>query len=136
MEILKVRDEFTALAVRIRSFARLEQAKLLSTRQIAVFYANTVLPQAQRFLQAAEKQYSTMELGIFDLLDIKEKQIRVSVEYAAALKAYWRERIRLAQILKGKLPDDADETKASASEPAAPTPASSTIEVLLLGSQQ
>jgi outer membrane protein, heavy metal efflux system len=135
IEILKVRDEFTALAVRVRSFARLEQAKLSSARQIATFYADTVVPQVQRFLQAAEKQYSTMELGIFDLLDIKEKQIKVSVEYAAALKAYWRERIRLAQILKGKLPDDANETKAPAPEPAAPTPVSSTIEALLLGTE-
>jgi hypothetical protein len=37
MEILKTRDAFTALAVRIRSFARLEQAKLLSARQIATW---------------------------------------------------------------------------------------------------
>jgi cobalt-zinc-cadmium efflux system outer membrane protein len=116
MEILKTRDAFTALAVRIRSFARLEQAKLLSARQIATFYANTVVPQAQRLLQAAERQYDAMEIGVFDLLQIKEKQIRVSVEYVAALKAYWQERIRLAQVLKGKLPDDADETRSPGAE--------------------
>src|SRR5215468_385807 len=117
MEILKTRDAFTALAVRIRSFARLEQAKLLSARQIATFYADTVVPQAQRLLQAAERQYDAMEIGVFDLLQIKEKQIRVSVEYVAALKAYWRERVRLAQMLKGKLPDDADETRSLSAEP-------------------
>jgi len=136
MEILKTRDEFTALAVRIRSFTRLQQAKLLSARQIATFYANTAIPQAQRFLQAAEKQYKATELGIFDLLEIKEKQIRVSVEYVAALKEYWRERVRLAETLKGKLPDDADETKAPAAEPAAQSPISSTIESAILGSQE
>ncbi len=135
MEILKTRDEFTALAVRVRSFARLQQAKLLSARQTAIFYANIVLPQAQRFLQAAEKQYEVKELGIFDLLDIKEKQIKVSVEYATALKTYWRRRVRLAQILKGKLPDDVEETKTPAPEPAAPSPISSTIEAAILGSQ-
>jgi outer membrane protein, heavy metal efflux system len=135
MEILKTRDEFTALAVRVRSFARLQQAKLLSARQIAVFYANTVIPQAQRFLQAAEKQYEAMEVGLFDLLEIKEKQIRVSVEYVGALKAYWRERVRLAQTLKGKLPDDADETRAAPAEPAVQT-TSSTVEAAILGSQE
>jgi cobalt-zinc-cadmium efflux system outer membrane protein len=135
MEILKTRDEFTALAVRIRSFARLQQARLLSARQIATFYANTVVPQAQRFLKAAEKQYSAMELGIFDLLDIKEKQIRVSVEYIAALKAYWRERVRLAETLKGKLPDGADETMTAPAEPAAPT-TSTTVEAAILGNQE
>jgi outer membrane protein, heavy metal efflux system len=119
MEILKTRDAFTALAVRIRSFARLEQAKLLSARQLATFYANTVVPQAQRLLEEAERQYSAMEIGVFDLIQIKEKQIRVSVDYVAALKTYWRERIQMAQILKGKLPDDADETRGPAAEPAA-----------------
>jgi cobalt-zinc-cadmium efflux system outer membrane protein len=118
MEILKTRDAFTALAVRIRSFARLEQAKLLSARQIATFYANTAVPQAQRLLEVAERQYDAMEIGVFDLLQIKEKQIRVSVEYVAALKAYWRERVRLDQILRGKLPDDADETRSPGAEPA------------------
>lgn len=135
MEILKTRDEFTALAVRVRSFARLQRAKLLSARQIATFYANTVIPQAQRFLKAAEKQYDAMELGIFDLLDIKEKQIRVSVEYITALKTYWRERVRLAQTLKGKLPDDGDETRAAPAEPTAQT-TSSTVEAAILGTQE
>jgi cobalt-zinc-cadmium efflux system outer membrane protein len=119
MEILKARDEFTALAVRIRSLARLQQAKLLSARQIATFYADTIVPQAQRLLEAAERQYDVMQIGVFDLLQAKEKQIRVSVDYVAALKTYWRERVRLAQILKGKLPDDVDDIRGNAPESAA-----------------
>jgi outer membrane protein, heavy metal efflux system len=114
MEILKTRDAFTALAVRIRSFARLEQAKLLSARQIVTFYANTVVPQAQRLLEAAGRQYDAMEIGVFDLIQIKEKQIQVSVDYVAARKTYWRERVRMAQILKGDLPDDANEMRGPA----------------------
>lgn len=119
MEILKTGAAFTAVAVRVRSLARLEQAKLLSARQIVTFYANTVVPQAQRLLEAAGRQYDAMEIGVFDLIQIKEKQIQVSVDYVDALKTYWRERIRMAQILKGKLPDDGDEMTSSAAEPAA-----------------
>ena len=59
-----------------------------------------------------------MEIGVFDLIQIKEKQIKVSVDYVAALKTYWRERVRMAQILKGNFPDDADETRGPAAEPA------------------
>ena len=110
MEILRTRDEFTQLAIRIRSFARLQRAKLLSARQTAAYYANTVLPQSQRLLQSAERQYNVMQLGVFQLLQAQEGQIRVTQEYVNAMTTYWRERARLAQILAGKLPDDADGT--------------------------
>ena len=110
MEILKARDEFTALAVHIRSLARLQRAKLLSARQTAVYYANTVVPQAQRLLETGERQYNVMQLGVFQLLQAKERQIRVSLEYVGALTTYWKERARLAQILAGKLPDQTEST--------------------------
>jgi len=108
MEILKARDEFTGLAVRIRSLARLQQARLLSARQTALYYADTVVPQSQRLLDAALRQYNVMQLGVFQLLQAKERQIRASLQYVTALTTYWRERARLVQILNGKLPDDAD----------------------------
>ncbi len=110
MEILKVRDEFTARAVSIRSLARLQQAKLLSARQTALYYATTVVPQSQRLLDAAERQLNVMQLGVFELLRAKERQIRASLEYVTALTTYWRERARLAQILNGKLPNEADDS--------------------------
>jgi len=108
MEILRARDEFTGLAVRIRSLARLQRAKLQSARQTAAYYANTVVPQAQRLLESAERQYNVMQLGVFQLLQARERQIRVTQEYANVLTTYWQERARFAQILAGKLPDDAD----------------------------
>jgi cobalt-zinc-cadmium efflux system outer membrane protein len=108
MQILEVRDHFTALAIRIRSLARLHQAKLLNARQIALYYADTAVPQSQRLLDAAQRQYNVMQLGVFQLLKAKERQILVSLEYVTALTAYWRERTRLAQILNGKLPDEMD----------------------------
>lgn len=108
MQMLEVRDHFTALAVRIRSFARLQQAKLLNARQIALYYADTAIPQSQRLLDAALRQYNVMQIGVFQLLKAKERQIRVSLEYVSALTTYWRERTLLAQILHGKLPDEMD----------------------------
>lgn len=113
-EILRTRDEFTALAVRIRSVARLQRAKLLSARQTAVYYTKTVVPQAQRLLESAEGQYNVMQLGVFQLLQAKERQIRASLEYVTALTTYWNERARLAQILAGKLPGEPDSTTSTA----------------------
>jgi outer membrane protein, heavy metal efflux system len=114
VEIQRARDEFTGLAVRIRSVARLQRAKLLSARQTAVYYTNTVGPQTQRLLETAEQQYNVMQLGVFQLLQAKERQIRATLEYVTTLSTYWKERARLAQILAGKLPDETESSASSA----------------------
>ena len=106
MEILKAQDQFTALAVRVRSVARAQRAKLLSARQTALYYGNTVVPQTQRLLDAAERQYNAMHIGVFELLQAKQQQIKAAENYVGALTIYWRERWRFAQLLKGKLPDE------------------------------
>jgi cobalt-zinc-cadmium efflux system outer membrane protein len=105
-EILKAQDQFTALAVRARSMARAQRAKLLSARQTALYYANTVIPQTQRLLSAAERQHNAMQIGVFELLQARQQQIRGGEEYVRALTTYWRERWRFAQLLKGKLPHE------------------------------
>jgi len=51
-----------------------------------------------------------MQLGVFQLLLAEERQIRASLEYVTALTTYRRERARLAQILSGKLPNEADDS--------------------------
>jgi cobalt-zinc-cadmium efflux system outer membrane protein len=104
LEIMKAQDQYTALAVRVRSLARAQRAKLLSARQTALYYANIVIPQSQRLLASAERQYNAMQIGVFQLLQAKERQIRAGEEYVSALTTYWRERWRFAQLLKGKLP--------------------------------
>lgn len=122
MEILKTRDEFTALAVHIRSLARLQRAKLLSARQTATFYTTTVVPQAQRLLESAVRQHNAMQLGVFQLLQARDRQIRASLEYVTALSTYWKERARLAQILAGKVPDEPARTPGTSAISAAPGP--------------
>jgi outer membrane protein, heavy metal efflux system len=108
MEILQARDQFTALAVHIRSRARLQRAKLLSARQTALYYGNTVIPQSQRLLDAAQRQYNAMQIGVFQLLQAKQNQIQAAEGYVGALTSYWRERWQFAQILSGKLPEEDD----------------------------
>jgi cobalt-zinc-cadmium efflux system outer membrane protein len=134
MEILKARDEFTALAVRIRSLARLQQANLLSSRQTALYYADTAVPQSQRLFDEAERQYNVMQLGVFGLLQTRQRQIRVSLDYVTALTTYWQERSRLAQILIGKLPDEADGDRGIIAASTAPI-ASSGNQFLSSGNQ-
>ena len=113
MEILKARDEFTAVAVRLRSLARLRQTRLLAARQIALYYADNVVPQSQRLLNAAKRKYDAKQLGIFELLRAEETYVRASLDHITALTEYWHERARLAQMLSGKLPEEAEYGEAS-----------------------
>ena len=99
MELSRAGDRFTALAVRIRSFARLHRARMISSRQTAAYYRDSVLPQAQRLVQSAERQYNVMQLGVFQLLQARDRQVRVSQEYVSALATYWKDRARLLLIL-------------------------------------
>lgn len=108
LEIAAAQDQFTALAIRIRSFARTHRAQFISARQTALYYGNTVVPQRQRLLDAAERQYNAMQIGVFQLLQAKERQIQAGEGYVEALTSYWRDRWRFAQILMGKLPDETD----------------------------
>jgi outer membrane protein, heavy metal efflux system len=55
-----------------------------------------------------------MQLGVFQLLQAKERQIRATLEYVTTLSTYWKERARLAQILAGKLPDETESSASSA----------------------
>ncbi len=106
MQILKAQDRFTGLAVRARSLARAQRAKLLSARQTALYYENTVVPQRQRLLDEAERQHNAMQIGVFELIQAKQQQIKAADEYVGALTTYWRERWRFVQLLKGKLLDE------------------------------
>jgi outer membrane protein, heavy metal efflux system len=95
----------------------LQRAKLLASRQIALYYANTIVPQSQRLLDAAERQYNVTQIGVFQLLQAKEKQIRANLDYVTALTTYWKERVRLAEILNGKLPEESNGYGGTVEEP-------------------
>jgi outer membrane protein, heavy metal efflux system len=120
MEILKARDELMAIAVRVLSLVRLHQTRLLSTRQTALYYAGNVVPHSRRLFDAAKRKYDEMQLGVFELLQAEEKHVRSSLDYTAALTTYWRERARLAQMLRGGLPEDEEETDAGETPGAQP----------------
>ncbi len=104
MEIVKARDEFTALAVKVRSAARATRAELLTARKTALHYKSSVLPLSQRVLSETQRQYNAMQLGVFRLIRAKRDQIQAGQGYVGALAAYWIAKARFVQLMKGTLP--------------------------------
>jgi cobalt-zinc-cadmium efflux system outer membrane protein len=104
MEIRQVRDRYWAMAVRIRSEARLARAALLTARKTARYYRQAVLPQRQRLLVATQRQYNAMQEDVFRLITAKRNQIVAGQNYIGALRTYWLARTRFQQLMAGRLP--------------------------------
>ena len=46
-----------------------------------------------------------MQLGVFELLRARERQIQAAIAYIETLRDYWLARTDLGQILSGRLPN-------------------------------
>ncbi|MCG8558974.1 MAG: TolC family protein, partial [Hyphomicrobiales bacterium] len=107
MEIVRARDEYTALAIKIRSAARLARAQLLTARKTTRYYRQSVLPQSRKLVAGSQRQYNAMQLGVFQLIQSKRRQIQVGQQYVQALSDYWTARAHFALLMQGKLPGEA-----------------------------
>jgi cobalt-zinc-cadmium efflux system outer membrane protein len=103
-ELRRSQQEYYALAVRIRSVARVLQDRFEGARDRALYYRDILLPLRERIVNEAQLQYNAMQLGPFQLLRAKEQQIETAVAYIEALREYWLARGDIGQILTGRLP--------------------------------
>lgn len=101
------RDEYAALAVRVRAQARAAHRNLLSSREKAVYYGEVILPLRQRIVAETLLQYNAMQLGTFQLLFAKQQQIDAGRRYIQSLHDYWIVRSTLEHILSGRFPGEA-----------------------------
>ena len=109
--LLKIRaaeDELWALAVRVRSTARLTRARLQTAGKTEGYYRKAVLPQRQRILQGTQRDYNAMQESIFQLIAAKRQQILAGREFIQAQRAYWIAHIRFQQLMSGTLPGAAE----------------------------
>lgn len=96
-------ERYTALAVRLRARVRAAYADVLAARDRAVYYERVLLPLRQRIVDETQLQYNAMQVSPFQLLQAKRDQIAAGNDYIAALRDYWLARVRLDQILSGRV---------------------------------
>ncbi|MDH3579475.1 MAG: TolC family protein [Hyphomicrobiales bacterium] len=110
--LLKIRaaeDSLWALAVRVRSAARLTRARLETAGKTERYYRKAVLPQRERILQGTQRDYNAMQESIFQLIAAKRQQILAGREFIQAQRAYWIAHVRFQQLMSGALPGAAGE---------------------------
>ncbi len=103
-ELRRARQEYYALAVRVRATARAVQERMLGAQDRALYYRDILLPLRERIVNESQLQYNAMQIGIFQLLREREQQIETGVAYVEALREYWLARADLEQISSGRLP--------------------------------
>jgi cobalt-zinc-cadmium efflux system outer membrane protein len=103
-ELRRAQQEYYALGVRIRSTVRAVHERLQGAQDRALYYRDIVLPLRERIVNEAQLQYNAMQLGVFDLLRVREQQIQAAVAYIETLLDYWLARTDVGHILSGRLP--------------------------------
>jgi outer membrane protein, heavy metal efflux system len=97
-------EEFSALAVEVRSQARETFRRLEVAREQALYYEHSLLPLRRAITRHAQRQYNGMFLGVFDLLMAKRKELRAALGHVDALETYWLAQSDMEEMLAGKLP--------------------------------
>jgi cobalt-zinc-cadmium efflux system outer membrane protein len=103
-ELRRTQQEYYAMAVRIRATARAVRDRMLGARDRALYYRDILLPLQERIVNEAQLQYNAMQIGIFQLLRDRERQIETGAAYVEVLREYWLARTDLALISSGRLP--------------------------------
>jgi len=96
-------DDYTALAVEVRSGARAARNRLVTARQQAVYYRDVIVPLQEQITHETQLRYNAMFLGVFQLLQAKQQETAVKGRYIEQLRNYWTARVELEQILNGRL---------------------------------
>ena len=103
-ELRRARQEYYAVAVRIRATARAVEDRMRGAQDRALYYRDILLPLQERIVNEAQLQYNAMQIGIFQLLRDREQQIETGVAYVEALREYWLARADVEQLSSGRLP--------------------------------
>ncbi|MDB6111268.1 MAG: czcC 1 [Pedosphaera sp.] len=110
--------QLEALATNVRADVRQARDTMIATRDLTEFYGKIYLPQRIRIVNETLLQYNAMQIGTFELIAAKERELSTEREYVEAWRDYWIARAELEKALGGKLPG---ETKpASPTTPSAP----------------
>ena len=104
-ELRRRQAEHAALAVEIRSAVRASRQRLLTARDISLYYRFEILPLRHRIVNETQLEYNAMQIGVFQLLLARQREIEAGRRYIDSLLNYWLSRTELEQILSGRHAD-------------------------------
>ena len=102
-ELRQIDRAHAAQALRVRAAVRVAQSRLLAAERRVGHYREVLLPLAEQVVDETQRQYNAMQVGVFQLIDARRRQIETGRAYVLALRDYWQARAALDQLLAGGL---------------------------------
>lgn len=103
-QLRAAQDRRSALAVTVRSEARLAGERLESARQLVEYYQTVVLPRRKRIAEQTRLQFNSMLVGLPQLVQANREELNAQREFIEALRDYWTARAELERAVGGPLP--------------------------------
>lgn len=100
-EILRQWNIYTALAIEIRSTARLKRAHLLNAHRQALYYQRVLIPISEQLTSLTLLQHNAMQLGVFHLLAAKLHELEQKIQSVKLEREYWIAHTELELLLNG-----------------------------------
>jgi outer membrane protein, heavy metal efflux system len=102
-ELRKRWENYYALAVEVRSGARNFRNRVVLARQRAEYQEKVMVPLYRRITEQTLLMYNAMQVGVFDLLRAKRRELEMERRSVRELQKYWIARAELEQLLSGRL---------------------------------
>jgi cobalt-zinc-cadmium efflux system outer membrane protein len=96
-------EKFEQLAVGIRSDVRELRDRMLSKRDMALFYRDDLLPARRRILSLTLLNYNAMLSGAFELFAAKREELEAERGWIEARRDYWIAHAELERAVGGDL---------------------------------
>jgi outer membrane protein, heavy metal efflux system len=102
-ELSKLWHQYYALAVQIRSSARSARFRLLKGLEQYNAYQQVIVPLDEQIIETALKQLNAMQIGVFELLEMKKKEIVAKRLALRSYKDFWKARTEIETLLNGRM---------------------------------
>lgn len=102
-KIEKAQMELLVKAIEVCSEVRENFNTALKFQEKLNIYNEKILPIFKEKIALSQKDYNSMALGIFDLLELKEEEIKAKIERTNTLKDYLSSKVELIYSLGGSI---------------------------------
>jgi outer membrane protein, heavy metal efflux system len=96
--------EHEAIAIEVRSAARRAGARLESVRARSRYFDEVLLPLHEQLTRQALLQHNAMTIGVFELLEVKHRELSALARANEVLLEYWLARSEVETLLAGRMP--------------------------------
>ena len=103
-KIMQQWNQYTALAIDIRSKARSFRFSLLNAFRQSHYFNETIVPLAEQMTHSVLLQHNAMQIGIFHLLSAKREELEKKIDAVKMQQEYWIAKVMLQTLLQGHIP--------------------------------